>query len=149
MKRRAFIGMTATLALGAATVSAWIPKAAAAAMGPIDVGVGDETAALADHLLQAFPQRQSLQVIGNAYRRDQASGAPACKACMPDAFHDFLRHLDLSEDQLRSLTPAAMRTVVEEGNARDFSEGRIIGVEGWLLGETEARLCEVAALHRG
>lgn len=145
VKRRAFMGGAAILTMGAASSS----KAARAAMGVIDVGGTSEMAALADRLLQAFPQRRSLQVIGDAYRRGRASGSLACRACMPNVLHEFLHHLDLSESDLRRMTPGAIRALIDEGTTRDFSEGRIVGVEGWLLGETEAKLCEVAALRTG
>ncbi len=154
MKRRGFIGLATTLAVAAV----WRSKAADAAIGGMDAGAANEAAALADHLLQAFPQRQSLQVIGAAYRRDLAADTIAhdthearggCETCIPDAFQGFLRHLDLTKTDLRDMTPFAMRRRIDTETARDFSEGRIISVEGWLLGETEARLCEIAALRTG
>ncbi len=144
MKRRAFIGATIALATGAA----WGPAIAHATMDRVDVTAAGETAALVDHLLLAFPQRQSLQVIGRAYRRSLKDSIFTCRACMPDAFQDFLRHLELSKSDLQAMTPSAMRRCIDAGTARDFSEGRIISVDGWLLGETEARLCEIAALRR-
>ena len=143
MKRRAFIGLATVLAMGLG----WRSNTAQAATDGIDVGAADEAAALVDHLLQAFPQRQSLQVIGGAFRHSQMGSAAACRACMPDAFQGFLRHLDLSKSEFRRMTPAAMRRCIDAETTRDFSEGRIISVDGWLLGETEARLCEVAALR--
>ena len=145
MKRRAFIGMATVLAMGLG----WRSTSAQAAMDGVDAGTADEAAALVDHLLQAFPQRQSLQVIGGAFRRARMGSTAACRTCMPDAFQGLLRHLDLSKADLRNMTPAAMRRCIDAETARDFSSGRIISVDGWLLGETEARLCEVAALRTG
>lgn len=145
MRRRKFIGAVTTFVMA----GGWGSNAAHAAMERIDAGAADEAAALADHLLQAFPQPKSLQVIGDVYRRDLADDATACRVCMSDAFQGILRHLELSKAELRGMTPAAVRSRIDTGTARDFSEGRIISVDGWLLGETEARLCEVAALRTG
>ncbi|MEM8951590.1 MAG: hypothetical protein AAGC99_19920 [Pseudomonadota bacterium] len=149
MKRREFMETAAALALGVAWSATLSPaQAGETAFGVIDAGTGEETAMLADHLFQAFPKPASLQVIGKAYRRERADSASSCWRCMPDAFEGFLRHLDLSKADLQSMTAATLRTHIDSRTARDFAEGKIITVEGWLLGETEARLCEVAALHR-
>ena len=139
----------AALALGMAWSAALTPaQSAERAFGMVDSAAGDEVAALADHLLQAFPRPASLQVIGKAYQQARADSSPFRSNCMPDAFEGFLRHLDLSKADLQSMTAATLRTHIDGRTARDFAEGKIITVEGWLLGETEARLCEVAALHR-
>ncbi|MGI9485293.1 MAG: hypothetical protein ACR2RF_05305 [Geminicoccaceae bacterium] len=143
MKRRAFIGMATALAMGLG----WRAKSIQAAMDGLDVGAADEASALVDHLLRAFPQRESLQVIGGVYRRKQVESTTASGVCMSDVFQGFLRHLDLSNAEFQRMTPAAMRRCIDAETTRDFSEGRIISVDGWLLGETEARLCEVAALR--
>ncbi len=153
MKRRAFMATAASIASGAAWSSAASGAHAVDVRLPMsEPGTDDEVAALADHLLQAFPEPASLQVIGEAHRRDRAdrrgqAGSPL--TLLPEAFQDVLRHLDLSRADLQRMTPAALRTCIDARTARDFSAGRIIGVEGWLLGETEARLCEVAALRAG
>lgn len=137
----------ASIALGAAWSSAVIGASAAAARSPmIGSGSADDAAALADRLLQAFPEPGSLRVIGDAFRRGQTKRT---FALMPEVCQDVLRHLDLLETDLQRMTPAGLRAHIDARTAKDFSEGRIIGVEGWLLGETEARLCEVAALRTG
>ena len=103
--------------------------------------------ALADRLLHAHPARSSLAAIGDAYWRDAGREGPAHPERLPDAIQAFLRHLNLTEGELSEMQPATLHRLVRSGNARDFDEGRIVPVKGWLLGETEARLCAIAALH--
>ena len=137
----------ASIALGAVWSSVAMGARGAAARSPMSGrGAVDGGAVLADHLLKAFPEPHSLRVIGDAYRRGHADNAAALT---PEVFQDVLRHLDLSEADLAEMTPGDLRSRIDARTAKDFSEGRIIGVEGWLLGETEARLCEVAALRAG
>lgn len=135
LKRRDFLGSAATLALLAAAGST--PAVAA-------VVEAEETAALlADRLLQAYPARRSLAVIGEACRQDNAEG----RTGLPDAIQDFLRHLDIPKDVLFQMTPTDLRARIQTETTRDFTQARIFRARGWLLGETEARLCTIAALR--
>jgi len=102
---------------------------------------------LADRLLKAFSPRRSLEAIGDVFWNEAANGALAGQTHLPHVIQGFLGHLGLSEDDLRQMPSAAMRARIKAGTARDFSNGRIVRVQGWLLGETEARLCAIAALR--
>ena len=143
VRRREFLGVATTLAFG---VAAGLQSAVAA---PVSAGgaQGDEALILADRLLHAYPLRQSLAAIGDVYWQEAARQGHVCWPCLPDLLQEFLHHLHLSEAELRHMTPAAVRARVKSGTATDFSKARIVRVRGWLLGETEARLCAIAALR--
>lgn len=144
MRRREFVGRGVALAGGMALC---VPAADAA---PNVLAAGEQGSAtiLADRLLQAYPLRRSLAVIGMAARQEPSAAGAPCPTCLPSAIQDFLRHLDWPEAQLRQMSPAAILERIKAGTARDFSLGRILLVRGWLLGETEVRLCAVAALRQ-
>ena len=45
--------------------------------------------------------------------------------------------------------PAELRSRLGKRVRRDFAEGRVVAVDGWVLAATEARLFALAALRRG
>ena len=47
---------------------------------------------------------------------------------------------------LQTTCPTTRRHLVQDQCATDFAEGRMVSVEGWVLSETEARLCAAAWL---
>lgn len=129
----------------AATMAGGLPAAAAPTM--LASGRHGPGAILADRLLAAHPLPQSLAAIGMAARRQAGARGAACPTCLRTAFQDLLAHLDWSEAELRLMSPAAILERIRTGTARDFALGRTLLVGGWLLGETEVRLCAVAALR--
>lgn len=44
---------------------------------------------------------------------------------------------------------ASLRRLIRIAVAQDFGAGRMIPVDGWMLAETEVRLCALAALGQG
>lgn len=142
VRRREFLRTAATFAIGAALG----PQAAHAAPGVVSA-VGGGAAILADRLLQAYPRRRSLEAIGDVFWKETAGSPIARQDRLADAIPEFLRRLGLPEAELRRMQPAAIRGCIETRTARDFSKGDIVRVHGWLLGETEARLCAIAALR--
>lgn len=130
----------------ATLTAAGLPAARAAPdMTGVDGKKGAE--ALVDHLLLSHPHRDSLEAIGEAYWRDGANQRAAWPDRLQDAVQAFLHHLDLSEADLREMPPAMIGSSIRVRTARDFAEARIVPIQGWLLGETEARLCAIAALR--
>lgn len=107
----------------------------------------DEATRLADQLLDAFPARQSLAAIGEAYWRGEMVDPRSSHSSLPDSLNSLLDHIQLSENELRLIEPDALRSRLKTQNTRDFSHHRTVLVEGWLLGETETRLCALAALR--
>lgn len=122
-----------------------LPGAHAASAGEFG-RPGDQTAIIADRLLQAYPNRDSLALIGHAARQDPFVGESSCPACLPDALDSLLQHLDWAEADLRMRSPAVIRDRIREETARDFAGDRVLPVRGWLLSETEIKLCAIASL---
>ena len=106
----------------------------------------EAAAAIADRLIDAFPSRKSLEAIGDAYCRSEAAAGAFCRPCLQSEVEVLLQHLGLGEEDVRQMTPDGIRARIKAGTAADFTEGRIVRIEGWLLGEAEARLCMIAAL---
>jgi len=108
----------------------------------------EETLLLIERLLAAHPPRQSLTSIGMAYWRTGEDAHLACQHRPSVFLNAFLDHIEWSEDDLLNASPNVIRDHIRSGTTRDFSEGRIVQIQGWLLSETEARLCAIAALDR-
>ena len=113
------------------------------------VGASAETrrSAAVRHLLGVFSRPESAAVVGRRYLERYPAEA------------DPVRLLAAIEGRLRRAAgPPSLPPLDRIGNARlarhiaaavsrDFEDGRIAEVEGWLLAETEARLCALAALE--
>lgn len=142
-KRREMLMAMAALPIGMATT----PNMAAAL--PLSMGrmSAFQASSIADRLLQAYPARKSLAVIGDAYWQSGRGGTDDNASCLTDAIQALLERIDLQESHLHSLSSAAVRDRVQAKNAQDFQDGHIVPVQGWLLGETEARLCAIAAMR--
>ena len=143
MRRRDFLGVAATLAISTTTG----PHAVRAAPGAAVLAENGRSTLIADRLLQAYPLRKSLAAIGNAFWNEKGSSGIAGPARLTDAVHRLLHHLDMPEAELRAMSMTAIRDRIKSGTLQDFSKQRIVQVRGWLLGETEARLCAIASLR--
>jgi hypothetical protein len=95
----------------------------------------------ASRLTGIFSRRQSARAVGRAYLRVAPGEADpqilmgAITGTTPD-LHRVLDHGDDAD------LGAALRNRIR----RDFADGRTVSVEGWLLSQTEARLCALAEL---
>lgn len=139
-KRREMLKAMAALPLGMAIAPA------TAAVPTLSEGAvaGCKASSIADRLLQAYPARRSLAAIGEAYWQGAAGDTP----CLTQAIHALLERIGLQDHHLHGLSSADVRDRLKAKTAEDFQDGRIVPVRGWLLGETEARLCAIAALHK-
>lgn len=102
---------------------------------------------LANRLLDAHPSSRSLAAIGQAYFDESKKTGLECPTCLPDAVDALLDRLDWRDEDLLQMKPALIRAGIKRKAIGDFERGRIVHVGGWLLGDTEVRLCTVAALH--
>ncbi len=102
---------------------------------------------LASRLLDAHPSRKSLAAIGHAFIDEPMESDLDCPTCLTDAVEALLDRLDWHHEDLLRMKPALIRAGIKRKAVGDFERGRIVHVNGWLLGETEVRLCTVAALH--
>jgi hypothetical protein len=108
---------------------------------------GQDIERLTDRLLQAYPLKTSLASIGHVYWEEGGNVAWAGSRSLTSVFEAFLSHIDLERDELRRAPSSALRGIIQVGTVRDFSDGRTVKVRGWLLSETEARLCAMAAIR--
>ncbi len=96
---------------------------------------------LASKLANAVIQKDSAAVVGREYLRRVPEEADVHRLvdwiC---AFHGGERE-DLLEAGQQEL-----RERLRDQQRQDFENGRIVKLQGWILSETEVRLCALAAL---
>ena len=131
MRRRRFLG---TLALGGMVWAAWAGHARAWLPG-----AGGRLAAA--RLLAVLGRPDSAAAVGRAYLASHPAEADGDR---------LAAHLDQAV-RCQDCDPARARTdqlrVALAGQIRaDFAAARVVTVDGWVLSETEARLCGLAAL---
>ena len=131
MRRRRFLG---TLALGGTLWAAWTGQARAWLQPTGGAPAGTR-------LLTVLGRPDSAAVVGRVYLaghpaeadRDRLAArleqALRCQDCDP---------AQAEADQLRAALARQIRA--------DFAAARVVSVDGWVLSETEARLCGLAAL---
>lgn len=85
-------------------------------------------------LLDVAPDDAAAREVG---RLAMAGGAPGDLAGLEAA----LTKRPLVVAALGESCPTTRRTLLQDQCALDFAEGRIVEIDGWLLSETEARLC--------
>ena len=106
-----------------------------------------DAAALADRLLGVHGDPTSASVIGKALLKempvrpnlDQALRVLMHRLDLPGPHHAALSPADLS--------PTDLRARLKGKTSEDFRLGQTTKVQGWVLGETEAWLCSLAALR--
>ena len=83
-------------------------------------------------------QAANVRTFGEAYLRmlGRSPGDESVRA----AARGTLELIDRSRDQ-----SGAIRTLVRAVQ-RDFEQGRVVQVEGWILSQTEAELCTISLL---
>jgi hypothetical protein len=102
---------------------------------------------VASRLLDAHSSIESLAAIGHAFLEEAEKTGRACPTCLPSAVDTLLDRLDWRAEELLQMKPALIRAGIKRKAIGDFERGRIVHVGGWMLGETEVRLCAVAAFH--
>ncbi|MGI9507878.1 MAG: hypothetical protein ACR2QJ_00845 [Geminicoccaceae bacterium] len=145
MKRRGFLAIAAALAVGSSGESSAIGATSRPAAPSVESM--DEAALLADHLLQAYPERRSLAAIGDAFWKDSA-GSSAIEISLEGVMRDLLTRIDQSDRALYRMSASDLRACIKSTTVKDFESGKIVRVGGWLLGETEIRICAIAALRQ-
>lgn len=133
MKRR-------QLLYGMLGFAAW-PKLSHA-FGSATAGHRHAASDLADCLLEACPRRSSAGFVGNAYL-----GGFQSRPKVSETVDRLLTKLDIARSDLVTMAPAKLRARIRSRMSDDFSAGRTIGLHGWILSETEAELCSLAAFR--
>jgi hypothetical protein len=133
LRRRQFLRMVAMIT---ATGSLGQISLAASALAS-----GEKTT-LADRLLQALPDPDGARVIGHAFL-DGTGDRPVLDHVVAGLAHN----LDLSVERLSETSALDLRARLKTRTSDEFRLGRTTKVRGWLLGESEAWLCGLAALR--
>lgn len=129
--RRRFLASAGRAALGLAAGSVVLP-AAGCARGE----------ALLDALLGFYPDRDAAAAVGARFleRFPKEDDAP-----------ELVRRLARSRERqgeweaLAVAAPASLHAALRGSHRSDFAEGRIVLLRGWILSQTEARLCALVA----
>ena len=135
MKRRQFLLGTLGLAMSSGLSSAF-------AMAPIEAG--SRTKVLAERLLETCTKRDSAAIVGEACL--PKLGNPSS---VGEAVETLISRLDMTSEDFERKASGELRSEIRAKISDDFSAGRTVLVEGWVLGDTEARLCALAALCSG
>jgi hypothetical protein len=96
---------------------------------------------LAEKLVGVLVHEQSANVVGRAYLAQRPAEAD------PFILVDLICGRD--PDSPLTFGPADRQTVgqwLQRRQQEDFEFGRIVKLDGWILSETEGRLCALAAL---
>lgn len=133
-ERRAFLATAAGLAAACS-----LPGFVRAADAGADPFVDPTVRAMCD---AAGYDRRAASRIAEAYWESSTGGRDA------GILLDRLRSCT-SIDLSATGSPEQIRDRVRRRIRGDFAEGRTITVDGWVLSETELRLCEVTALLMG
>jgi hypothetical protein len=92
-------------------------------------------------LAATFHHPGSAAAIGRTYLRQYPGEAEAQRLAS-----EITSDLDCLGCRVPSADEASLRAAVRERVRRDFAEGVVVSVDGWVLSRTEARLCAIAAL---
>ncbi len=100
----------------------------------------DVSQALAWRLSRFFVARQSAQVLGRRYldRQPHEANLGLLTARISRTAENYVRLASADMEQLRALLSTQMR--------QDFEDNLTVSIDGWILSETEARLCAIAAI---
>jgi hypothetical protein len=131
-RRFLFVALGAGVPLGLAPLRTW------------NVVVAFERSEPAVRLARLLTPRDGARAIGTEYLRT-LPGPPASAAALADA---IALALPAGHRALATAGDAELRELLAEQSAADFGDGRTVRLRGWILSETEARLCALAALLR-
>ena len=129
LTRRNFLRLLASLGVVLATRQLGV-------LGTLGRAAGRES--LGARLLRLFRSPASAAAIGRAYLQVAPQDADERR---------LLRLICASGRHWRTADTEQLRLLIPQQQAEDFQHGRVVQVRGWILSETEARLCALAALR--
>jgi len=129
-RRRAFL-----CALGAGAAAGGVAPALLAALA----GCAREEP-LSDALAAFFADPEHARVVGRAFLEAHPEEGDA------DSLARRIAGGERDDWRARVADPPALAASVRARHRLDFEHGRVVRVHGWVLSETEARLCALAAL---
>lgn len=98
-------------------------------------------ASVAKKLYRFFPVKESAKVIGRKY----LEGTPE-EADIEVLVHSLCRHSAQDFQLLQTADSSKIKQIIREQHQKDFEFGRTLVVNGWILSETETRLCALSAM---
>jgi hypothetical protein len=104
-------------------------------------GITRNTNAVAWKLANFFVDKKSAKIVGLEYLRSAPSEANAGLLIDLICSSDGERHAEFAQADNYML-----RELLQHQLRQDFEYDRVVNVRGWLLSETEARLCALVAL---
>jgi hypothetical protein len=122
IKRRVFLG--SLFLMGAASLP---PRRAGATLGG---------APAAERLVALLRHRDSAKRVGCEYLKARPK-----EACAANLLAQLTRDL-----KLQALSDPDLRAHFNKRSKADFSARRVVKLDGWILSETEARLCALTTL---
>jgi hypothetical protein len=88
-----------------------------------------------------FHDKDSARAVGREYLRIAPLEADTLKLTAFICAHRQERY-----DELNFASMGKVRSILLHQQREDFDKGRTVNVQGWILSETEARLCALTAL---
>jgi hypothetical protein len=101
---------------------------------------GDVSPPLASRLARLFPNGKSARAIGRRYLDLAPSEA------RPERLTALICRSEENYARLARADTGQLRSILLGQQRADFARGRTIMIDGWILSETEVRLCAVAAI---
>jgi hypothetical protein len=129
IKRRVFLG--SLLVLGAAS----------GPMRQLRWKIDNPPVMVAERLAALFPHRESAARVGREYLR----GHPQEASTTALVAH-LTRNLDVLASEFRMMSELDLRVHMNQRSQADFRARQVVKVDGWVLSETEARLCALTSL---
>ena len=129
--RRRFLGWSASTALASFALSCSWPSATAVLA--MDRSAG---AALTPVLATLFKDPQAAAAVGRRYLALYPEEADAGR--LAESLFD--------EATASRATAEALRAALSRQRQRDFRDGKVVVVDGWLLARSEARACALSVL---
>lgn len=96
---------------------------------------------LAKKLANFHVDKESAKIVGLAYLRSVPSEAKV------DVLIDLISSLDVAQRaELAHADEDELKEILLRRQRQDFEHERVVNIRGWILSETECRLCALAAL---
>jgi hypothetical protein len=100
-----------------------------------------EARSLAKKLANFHVDKGSAKIVGLAYLRSVPSEAKV------DILIDLISSLDVAQRaELAHADEDELKEILLRHQRQDFEHERVVNIRGWILSETECRLCALAAL---
>ncbi|MFN8233365.1 MAG: hypothetical protein U0V56_07805 [Actinomycetota bacterium] len=109
--------------------------------GPWKALVAYRSPSDAERLVGMLTHVESARVVGRAYLREVSR-----KRSVEGLVAEIASGLPGGRSSVRGTSDADLRRIVSASIRGDFAREANVTVQGWILSETEARLCALAAL---